>query len=352
MNDSHATLPLALAHSAGSSISYVVASARRAGDFGANALVWGEPGTGKEALARLIHHSERPDAPFRILELPGLGEDAVAARLFGPEQDGSPGGGLLDEASTGTVLIEEVGLLALSVQARLVRAMTGDDATTHASGASRPRLVATSTHDLLPAVSAGRFRRDLYDLLSAKLWLPPLRERRDDILAIFDHAWSALAEPRAVADAGRELIRQYAWPGNAREIAAFAGRLAAESAGSFVTVRDVERGLFTMVTGLSCWGAPDNASEGASSGPAEPPALAMRRLLEAGLAFTDDGRVDLFAVLRTFEDGLIEWALRRAGNKAGAAALLGIRRTTLVEKLRRRRSGTQDEVHAPLRVVT
>jgi DNA-binding NtrC family response regulator len=337
MTDVRERLPLSLAHETGSPIATAVAAARRVGPSGANALVYGEPGTGKEALARIIHDAADPAAPFAIVRCHGREDRAVALELFGAA-DGAPGAGRgVLAARRGTLLLEEVTALGPELQGRLADALADESSLDHAVPA-RARVVGTSTQEVLPLVASGAFRRDLYDVLSSKLRLPPVRERRDDVLAVVDRAWTSLGERRVLADGARALVREYTWPGNAREIVEFVRLLAAGSRGPVITVRDVERELFAMTTGLTCWGPPD---AGAAEGPrsAETPATATRRLLlDAGLAFAGDEGVDLVCVLRSVEAGLIEWALQRAaGNKAGAAHLLGIHRTTLVEKLRRRR---------------
>lgn len=332
-------LPLPLTHGVGSPIAKTVAAARRLGTTG-SALVYGEPGTGKGALARLIHESASPAGPFLILRCGGRDEGALTAELFGG-QGAAPDArrGVLAQAGGGTLYLEEVGDLPIESQGRLVSTLAEEDGTGSRGEAPRTRLVASSTRELLPLVACGSFRRELYDSLATKLRLPPVRERHRDVLAIVDRIWASRGERRVISEGARALMQEYTWPGNAREIVAFVQRLAASCTVPVISVRDVERELFTMATGLSCWGPPEETTSGAAPGEAEQPAMATRRvLLEAGLAFADDERVDLPGVLRRIEGGLIEWALRRtAGNKAGAAQLLGLQRTTLAEKLRRRR---------------
>jgi len=333
-------VPVSLCHGADSALEAVLLSARRAGAAGLDALLWGEPGTGKLDLARLLHDAADPAAPFLMVQCRGREERAVALELFG-EGTADPGGreDKLAAARGGTLVLEEIGELPPELQGKLVQAIMNAERPAARGGARRPRLVATSTRDLLPLVERDAFRRDLYDMLSTKLRLPPLRERRGDVLAIAERAWAAAGERRPIADSARALIGQYAWPGNAFELVSFVRRLALDAAGPVVTVRDVERGLFTMVTGLSCWGplarAPvDEAPDAAGSA-----ADATRRvLLEAGLAFVGDDRLDLTALLQHVEARLIDWALERAaGSRTAAADLLRMHRTTLVEKLRRRR---------------
>lgn len=344
MNGQCENVALSLSHALGSPLASVIAAARRLGAAGGNAVIYGEPGTGRDALARAIHEASDASAQFLILRTRGRDERAIAHDLFGAPDVRD---GVIARASGGTLFIEDIDELPPELQGRLAQRW----AEAHRFRADRegnpPRLISSSTRELLPLVAGGAFRRDLFDLLSTKLRLPPLRERRGDIVAVVDRAWSSLAEHRTVAEGALALLQQYPWPGNARELVGFVQRLAANSTASVISVRDVERELFMMTTGLSCWGPVEDASASGQA-PGEPPAAAARRvLLEAGLAFArDDERVDLPAVLRGVEAGLIDWALRRAdGNKAVAAQLLGMHRTTLVEKLRRRRCLQE---HAPL----
>jgi DNA-binding NtrC family response regulator len=361
-NDTRGAVPVSLCHDAGSALEVVLLAARRTGAAGLDALLWGEPGTGKLDLARLLHDAADPAAPFLMVQCRGREERAVALELFG-EGTAEPGAreDRLAAARGGTLVLEEIGEVPLELQGKLVQAIMSEDRPAAPGGTRRPRLVATSTRELLPLVERGGFRRDLYDMLSTKLRLPPLRERRGDVLAIAELAWAAAGERRKIADDARALIGQYAWPGNAFELVSFVRRLALDAAGPVVTVRDVERGLFTMVTGLSCWGP--RARAGAEEAPdaGGTAADATRRvLLEAGLAFVGDDRLDLVALLQHVEARLVDWALQRAaGSRTVAADLLGMHRTTLVEKLRRRRirpvaragdaSGLSDDGEEPRR---
>jgi sigma-54 specific flagellar transcriptional regulator A len=324
-------LPLSLAHGPGSSIAHTLTKAAAVVASGRNVVIGGEPGTGKEGLARLIHAAASPAAPFVVFACQERGEQEAAAELFGVPGEGE---GALGAAHGGTLLLDEVGCLPASLQGRLVRTL---ESQVRVEGA---RLAATTTEDLLARIEGGRFRRDLYDALSTKLRLDPLRERRDDILVVVDQAWRSLGEHRVIASGARELMRDFSWPGNVRQIVDFLSRLATSSSGSVISVRDVERELFTMATGLSCWGPPDAPAAITETSADELPAIAARRVMvEAGLAFVTEEHIDLGPALHNIEDRLIDWALTRAdGCKATAAQFLGMQRTTLVEKLRRRQT--------------
>jgi DNA-binding NtrC family response regulator len=332
-----------LVHAPGSPLAAVIASAHRIGASGANAIVIGESGTGKETLARLIHATGiAPESRFVVVACGGRGEEVLHAELFG----GPGGAGAVAGARGGTLYLEDVGELPLAIQARLVRdAVDGarDDA-----GALR--VVASTTRDLLPDVNAGRFRRDLYDALSCPIRVPPLRDRRADVEEVFERCWAEVGQGRDLTTGAREVLRQYAWPGNVRELDACARRLGASAPGAVVTGRDVERQILAAATGIAEWalGFDPPAQRPASGGGllSDVPEL-LRGAVDPGLPADPGAPIDLPAVLRRVESGLISWALERTrGNKAAAAELLCIRRTTLVEKIRRLRG--LDHVPAPV----
>jgi DNA-binding NtrC family response regulator len=331
-----------LAHAPGSPLAAVITSAHRIGASGANAVVIGESGTGKETLARLIHATGiAPESRFVVVTCGGRGEEVLHAELFG----GPEGAAAVAAARGGTLYLEDVGELPLAIQARLVRhAVDGarDDA-----GALR--VVASTTRDLLPDVNAGRFRRDLYDALSCPLRVPPLRDRRPDVEEVFERCWAEIGQGRDLTSGAREVLRQYAWPGNVRELDACARRLGASAPGAVVSARDVERQILAAATGIAEWalGFDPPAPRAASGGLLSDVPELLRGAVDPGLPGDPGAPIDLPAVLRRVESGLISWALERThGNKAAAAALLCIRRTTLVEKIRRLRG--PDELHAPV----
>jgi transcriptional regulator with GAF, ATPase, and Fis domain len=196
-------------------------------------LLLGESGTGKEVAARALHrNSRRADKPFVAVNCATLGDNLLESELFGHEKGAFTGAvglkkGLLETADGGTVFLDEVGEMPLTVQAKMLRVLQEREFSR--LGSTRPikvnvRLIAATNKDLRAAVAAGSFREDLWHRLNVvALRMPPLRERREDIplLANFFLARSSQRCERRVlgmtAEA-RELIQQYDWPGNVREL--------------------------------------------------------------------------------------------------------------------------------------
>jgi DNA-binding NtrC family response regulator len=192
-------------------------------------VVEGETGTGKELLAEAIHRmGPRRDGPFVVFDCASVAPSLVEATLFGVEGT-QPG--VFEQASGGTLVIDEVGDLSLEVQAKLLRAI--DRGEIRRVGAAAPsrvdaRVIATTRRDLDAMVQAGQFRDDLFFRLAvARIELPPLRKRAEDVPMLVRHFWWAMQGP---GDPPEELVsrmQHYAWPGNVRELQnAVARRLA------------------------------------------------------------------------------------------------------------------------------
>lgn len=192
----------------------------------ATALLLGEQGTGKGRLAQYVHlRSARAARPFVAIN--GASSDAA---VFGTELEDEtllPAGApdLLDMASGGTILIEEISSLSLDQQERLLRLL--DAAATRPDGADTdaPRVIAAASRDLVSEVNAGRFREDLYYRLGvAPVHLPPLRARsRDDLTELITATFTTLSDtlpdsPRALGEDVIESLIAYPWPGNIREL--------------------------------------------------------------------------------------------------------------------------------------
>lgn len=211
----------------------VRASIHRVANSPANVLITGESGTGKELVARLIHRlSPRQRRPFVCINCAAIPDTLLESELFGVERGAFTGAyarreGRLKAGQGGTVFFDEIGDLSPYSQAKILRAI--EDKEVQPLGGGQPiRLdirVVSATHQLLEQlVAAGRFRQDLYFRLKvAKIHLPPLRDRKEDIPALLEHFLSQLASDYGKGIAGlSEAVLQsflrYEWPGNVREL--------------------------------------------------------------------------------------------------------------------------------------
>ena len=211
----------------------VLETAQRLVDTSTNVLITGETGTGKDQLARWIHdHGSRRDLPFLTIDCGSLPAELVESELFGHERGAFTGAvarklGRLEMAQGGSVVLDEVAALSPAVQAKLLRVL--DDRTFQRLGGSDTlrmdaRVLALTNSDLQKAVSAGRFREDLFFRLNViALRVPALRERRADVVPLAGHFIARLApvhgRPEArLDDSAQRLLRSYDWPGNVREL--------------------------------------------------------------------------------------------------------------------------------------
>ncbi len=195
-------------------------------------LIEGESGSGKELVARAIHKGGiRRDRPFVTLNCAALPDDLVESELFGHARGAFTGAvgerlGVFEEASTGTLLLDEVGELSPRAQAKVLRVIQEGELRRVGENVSRRidvRIVSATNRDLREEAAAGRFRLDLlYRLDVVRITVPPLRERREDIPTLVEHIWrDATARSGSHATLGAPVISaltRYEWPGNVREL--------------------------------------------------------------------------------------------------------------------------------------
>jgi two-component system response regulator AtoC len=195
-------------------------------------LITGETGVGKEVAARYLHQLTSPEAPFLSVDCVALPANLMESLLFGHERGAFTGAertteGLLQAAGGGTVLLDEIGDMDLALQGKLLRVL--ESRSFHRIGSTqeiplRGRVIAATHRDLEQLVAQGRFRQDLYQRLAVfPVYLPPLRERGDDILALAQHFVDFFSDKMGVESAplSREVSRQllaYDYPGNVREL--------------------------------------------------------------------------------------------------------------------------------------
>ncbi len=285
-------------------------------------LIIGETGTGKELAARAIHHaSPRRGNRFVALNCSAIPETLLEAELFGHVRGAFTGAvgnrqGRLEQAHKGTLFLDEIGTMSPSLQAKMLRVLqereferVGDSHTIKID----VRVIAATHSDLTKMVAEGAFREDLFYRLNViPVRLPPLRDRRDDIPILVQHFLQKLGpesgRPNVTVsqDALRHLMA-YPWPGNVRQLENAVERALAFSHGrSQIDVQDL---------------APDVENQVAAE---DDPAR-----------FPDDG-VDFDRYVEEVELSLIRRSLERTqGNKRQAAKLLNLKRTTLIEKLKR-----------------
>jgi DNA-binding NtrC family response regulator len=290
-------------------------------------LITGETGTGKEVVARAIHHNS-PRRLFRFVALncTAIPETLLEAELFGHVRGAFTGAvgnrqGRLEQAHKGTLFLDEVGTMSTALQTKLLRVLqereferVGDSHTTKVD----VRVIAATNSDLTRMVADGQFREDLFYRLNViPVELPPLRERKEDIPLLVQHfldkfraADTSAGQSRPALTVAQDAIRHlmaYSWPGNVRQLENAIERAVAINAGRpQIDVADL----------------PVEIQQ------AEPALPSTVSLPEGGL--------DLDAFIAHIERELIERSLERTGgNKGRAAKLLNLKRTTLVEKLKR-----------------
>ena len=340
----------------------LVALARRVGASDAPILVVGETGTGKEVIAREIHaHGRRKTEPFVAVNCAAIPDHLLESELFGHEKGAFTGAvarrvGKFEEASGGTLLLDEIGEMDLRLQAKLLRAI--QEKQIDRIGGRAPvridlRIVATTNRDLAQEVTERRFREDLYYRLNViSLAVPPLRDRKDDIEALAGHfcrkycAKNDLPEKR-IAPAALTKLLAYDWPGNVRELENTVYRAVLIAGGGSIEPEDViftgeQRAAFAhrALADLAAE-APDAnvpALAEAASG-ADGTASSVGPVSDDGAgAAGDSSAIDAFVgrSIAEVEEHLIKATLEHCyGNRTRAATILGISIQTLRNKLER-----------------
>ncbi|MBU1711562.1 MAG: sigma-54 dependent transcriptional regulator [Proteobacteria bacterium] len=200
----------------------------------ATVLIRGESGTGKELVARAIYqHSVRADKPFLVINCVAIPETLLESELFGYEKGAFTGAahrrvGKIEQAHEGTVFLDEIGDMPINLQAKILRLLQ-EKSIERLGGREKigtdVRIIAATNRDLEEAISAGRFREDLYYRLKVvTIRLPPLRERQSDIPVLTDYFLSRFSAEKGISNPGitgeaKAIFSKHPWPGNVRELA-------------------------------------------------------------------------------------------------------------------------------------
>ncbi len=285
-------------------------------------LILGESGTGKELVARAIHHNgRRAGHPFVAVNCGAIPETLLESELFGHTRGAFTGAvrdkiGKFEAANQGTIFLDEIGTMPLQLQSKLLRVLQEQEV--ERVGSTKPvkldvRVISATHVDLEEQVRIGSFREDLFYRLNViPLQLPPLRERREDLLPLVSHFLDKFCHLMGrplmnLTKPALDALERYRWPGNVRELENVVERLVALTELDAITPDD----LPAEVNGT------------------------LHTAKGVYLDLTPQG-IDMPAAIEELERKLITKALQMSGGvKARAAALLGLNRTTLVEKIKR-----------------
>lgn len=285
-------------------------------------LITGESGTGKELVARALHYNgNRKERPFVAVNCGAIPEALLESELFGHVKGAFTGAindkpGKFEAANHGTIFLDEIGTMPLQLQNKLLRILQEHEV--ERVGSNKPlklhvRVVSATNIDLERMVKLGEFREDLFYRLNViPLHLPPLRERQHDIMPLVGHFLAKYCQLMGrplmtISKPALEVMEQYTWPGNVRELENLIERMVALSDGTVITMEDVPAGIIR----------------------------GKRSRAGVRIDLTETG-VDLAEILAEIECNLIVQALKLSGGvKAKASELLGINRTTMVEKIKR-----------------
>ncbi|MBF0520797.1 MAG: sigma-54-dependent Fis family transcriptional regulator [Nitrospirae bacterium] len=290
-------------------------------------LIMGESGTGKELVAKAIHFlSVRAENPFVPVNCGAIPKELLESELFGHEKGAFTGAicarkGRFELADTGTIFLDEIGELHPSLQVKLLRVLQEREYE-RVGGVKTVkgdvRILAATNKNLEEATKRGEFREDLYYRLNViPVKISPLRNRKEDIPILRDHFIKIYSDKRAmepivIYDDAMEVLMKYNWPGNVRELETLIERFTILTENGAVTLEDLPERFFPAnqhTPIVSSGGIPHLPPEG----------------------------IDLNSFLDEIETNIIHQALERSqGVKSKAAALLGLNRTTFIEKLKKK----------------
>ncbi|HEB32914.1 MAG TPA: AAA family ATPase [Spirochaetes bacterium] len=310
-------------------ILYIKEEARNYAQVDSPILIYGETGTGKELFAQAIHNvSLRKNKPFVAVNCAALPENLLESELFGYVEGAFTGAnkkgkmGLFEQAHEGTIFLDEIGEISINLQSRLLRVIQerkvrrlGDNKLTHVD----VRVVASTNKDLYSLIECNTFREDLYYRINVlNINLPPLRARKIDIPLLanyfvrkYTHKFKIVIE--GISKEGTQLLMNYNWPGNIRQLENIIERLMVKTKEGYITAKNVKFVLKSL------------------------PGSKLILGIDDGYGFDTPQksiRIPLMGSLEDIERTIIEKVIQKEnGNKTAAAEKLGIGRTTLWRKI-------------------
>ena len=316
----------------------------RAADSQSTVMIYGESGTGKELIARALHlNSPRKSKPFIAVNCAAIPHDLLESELFGYEKGAFTGAlnarvGRIELANQGTIFFDEIGDMPPALQVKLLRVLAEREIDRIGSVKSTPvdiRVITATHQNLEAAIEEGRFREDLYYRLNIiPLALPPLRDRKTDIPLLVSHflnQFNGTGRSKTINEEAMNILGNYSWPGNIRELANFVERMVVLSIDSTITPRDLPDKVLGEVP-KEKWTPLEKDSE-PTGNPAQILQQSLRQSFHVGIP--DEG-INLKKLVEGFEKELLIEALEKTGwVKNKAAILLSLNRTTLVEKLKK-----------------
>ena len=326
-------------------VSQAVANVRQlieqVADTEASVLILGDSGTGKEVVARNLHyHSDRKDKPFVPVNCGAIPPDLLESELFGHEKGAFTGAitarqGRFELANGGTLFLDEIGDMPLAMQVKLLRVIQErvfERVGSNKSISADVRIIAATHRDLEGEIAEGRFREDLFYRLNVfPIEVPALAQRIEDIPLLLEELVVRMENNKRgslrLTTAATSALQQYDWPGNVRELSNLVERLLIMFPNGVVDVNDLPEKYRKGISISAASNEPNNADENKTG-----------HIIENTIAndvLPSEG-IDLKAHLLNLESNLIKQALDEAnGVVAHAAQRLNMRRTTLVEKMRK-----------------
>jgi transcriptional regulator with PAS, ATPase and Fis domain len=304
------------------------------------ALILGETGTGKELIARAIH-AANPSGPFVTIDCSSMVGPIMESELFGHVKGSFTGAhvqktGLIELANGGTAFFDEIGELPLDLQAKLLRVLQEKEFRPVGSLQTRRsdfRLIAATNRDLAREVEKGTFRRDLYYRLNVvSLRIAPLRDRKDDLPCLVTHFLERYGNGHQLTQEAFDALLSYDWPGNVRELENSVQHMVAVNSGPLLHTHDLPS---TLQNYLLMSRAGSMAMVAGATTPSSQPSVRVMPTPEfsapppkpaGSQAILPLAEVERLAILQALD--------HTGGDRAIAASLLGIGRTTLYRKLK------------------